>query len=179
LRRPHPIGERTYTNPVHDGYLGDPFVLKHNGEYYAYGTVPPDKLTIPVLHSRDLVSWQPLGDALALNDDAFDSLWAPEVAFDNGTFYMYFSAGGEEGEGHQLRVATATRPSGPFEDSGVVLTPDDPFTIDAHPFRDEDGQWYLYYCRDFLDSDGGERVGTGIVVDRLVGMTRLAGGAGP
>ncbi len=150
-------------------------MLKHNGEYYAYGTVPPDKLTIPVLHSRDLVSWQPLGDALALNDDAFEALWAPEVAYDNGTFYMYYSAGGEEGEGHQLRVATATRPSGPFEDGGVVLTPDDPFTIDAHPFRDDDGQWYLYYCRDFLDSEGDERVGTGIVVDRLVGMTGLAG----
>jgi glycosyl hydrolase family 43 len=56
-----------------------------------------------------------------------------------------------------------------------VLTPDDPFTIDAHPFRDEDGRWYLYYCRDFLDPDGEGRVGTGIVVDRLVGMTRLAG----
>jgi hypothetical protein len=148
-------------------------VLKHNGEYYAYGTLP--ELTIPVLHSRDLVSWRPLGDALALHDGAFAALWAPEVAYDNGTFYMYYSAGGEEGEGHQLRVATATRPSGPFEDSGVVLTPDDPFTIDAHPFRDDDGQWYLYYCRDFLDSEGGERVGTGIVVDGLIGMTRLAG----
>jgi hypothetical protein len=57
----------------------------------------------------------------------------------------------------------------------VVLTPDEPFTIDAHPFRDDDGQWYLYYCRDFLDAEGGERVGTGIVVDRLLDMTRLAG----
>ena len=47
-------------------------MLKHNGQYYAYGTVP--ELTIPVLHSRELVSWQPLGDALAFNDDAFDAL---------------------------------------------------------------------------------------------------------
>jgi GH43 family beta-xylosidase len=88
---------------------------------------------------------------------------------------MYFSAGGEEGQGHQLRVATASHPAGPFEDSGAVLTPDDPFTIDAHPFRDDDRRWYLYYCRDFLEPDGEGRVGTGIVVDRLVGMTRLAG----
>ncbi len=167
--------ERTYANPIHDGYLGDPFVLKHNGEYYAYGTGPQGELAIPALHSRDLVGWRPLGDALTLRDDAFEALWAPEVAYDNGTFYMYYSAGGEEGEGHQLRVAAATRPAGPFEDSGAVLTPEDPFTIDAHPFRDDDGQWYLYYCRDFLDPDGDERVGTGIVVDRLVGMTRLAG----
>jgi GH43 family beta-xylosidase len=174
-RRPFPISERTYTNPIHEGYLGDPFVLKHNGEYYAYGTAPPGELIIPVLHSRDLVGWRPLGDASTLDDDAFQALWAPEVAYDNGTFYLYYSAGGEEGQRHQLRVAAATRPTGPFEDSGAVLTPEDPFTIDAHPFRDDDGQWYLYYCRDFLDSDRNERVGTGIVVDRLVGMTRLAG----
>jgi GH43 family beta-xylosidase len=166
------MSERTYANPVHDSYLGDPFVLKHNGEYYAYGTWPPGALAIPVLHSRDLVGWSHLGEALTLRG-AFEALWAPEVAYDNGTFYMYYSAGGEEGEGHRLRVATATRPAGPFEDGGAVLTPGDPFTIDAHPFRDDDGQWYLYYCRDFLDPD--ERVGTGIVVDRLVGMTRLAG----
>ena len=166
--------ERTYTNPVYDGYLGDPFVLKHNGEYYAYGTVPQGGRTIPVLHSRDLVDWRRLGDALTLRDDAFEALWAPEVAYDNGTFYMYYSAGGAEGQGHRLRVATATRPTGPFEDSGVVLTPDEPFSIDPHPFRDEDGRWHLYYCRDFLDEEGG-RAGTGIVVDRLLDMSRLAG----
>lgn len=170
-----PIDERTYTNPVHDGYLGDPFVLQHNGEYYAYGTVPPGGLTVPVLYSRNLVNWHPLGDVLTLHDDAFEALWAPEVAYDNGTFYMYYSAGGAEGENHRLRVATAARPTGPFEDSGVVLTPDEPFTIDAHPFRDDDGQWYLFYCHDFLDPDERGRVGTGVVVDRLVGMTRLAG----
>ncbi|HEV2092054.1 MAG TPA: glycoside hydrolase family 43 protein, partial [Rubrobacter sp.] len=166
---------RTYTNPVYDGYLGDPFVLKHNGEYYAYGTVPLDELAVPVLLSRDLANWRPLGNALTLHDDTFEALWAPEVAYDNGTFYMYYSAGGEKGEDHRLRVATASHPAGPFEDSGAVLTPDDPFTIDAHPFRDEDGRWYLYYCRDFLDLDAEGRVGTGVVVDRLVGMTRLAG----
>ncbi len=166
---------QTYTNPVHGSYLGDPFVLKHNGEYYAYGTVPLGELAFPVLHSRDLANWRPLGKALTLQDDAFEALWAPEVAYDNGTFYMYYSAGGEEGQGHQLRVATASRPTGPFEDSGAVLTPDDPFTIDAHPFRDEDGRWFLYYCRDFLDPGAEGRVGTGIVVDRLVDMTRLGG----
>lgn len=169
------VGERTYANPVHDGYLGDPFVLKHNGEYYAYGTMRPGEPTVPVLHSWDLVNWRPLGNALTLRDDASEALWAPEVAYDNGTFYMYYSAGGREGQGHRLRVAAAARPTGPFEDTGDGLTPNDPFAIDAHPFRDDDGRWYLYYCRDFLDPDEEGRVGTGIVVDRLVDMTRLAG----
>jgi GH43 family beta-xylosidase len=175
MERADPVSGRTYANPVYDGYLGDPFVLKHNGEYYAYGTVPMGELGVPVLHSRNLVDWRPLGNALILQGGDFEALWAPEVAYDNGTFFMYYSAGGEEGQDHQLRVALAPHPAGPFEDSGAVLTPDDPFAIDAHPFRDEEGRWYLYYCRDFLDPDAEGRVGTGIVVDRLVGMTRLAG----
>lgn len=167
--------ESTYTNPLHDGYLADPFVLKHNGEYYAYGTAPLGDLAVPVLHSRDLVNWRRLGSALTLGEGIFEALWAPEVAYNNGTFYMYYSAGGPEGQGHRLRVATASYPAGPFTDTGAVLTPDEPFTIDAHPFRDDDGKWYLYYCRDFLDNDEEARAGTGIVVDRLVDMTRLAG----
>ena len=50
-----------------------------------------------------------------------------------------------------------------------------PFAIDASPFQDDDGQWYLFYARDFLDASNGARVGTGVVVDRLIDMTRLAG----
>ncbi len=58
--------------------------------------------------------------------------------------------------------------------AGVQLCPDEPFAIDPHPFRDTDGQWYLYYAVDRLE---GERVGTTVVVDRLATMTRLAGQA--
>jgi GH43 family beta-xylosidase len=53
-----------------------------------------------------------------------------------------------------------------------VLTPDELFSIDAHPFRDDDGQWYLYYARDVLE---GARVGTTVAVDRMLDMTRLEG----
>ncbi len=164
--------DRTYTNPLFDEYMADPFVLKYNGEYYAYGTAVVGTCAIPVLHSTDLVNWRRLGNALAPFDPAFDCYWAPEVAYENGTFFMYYSAGGREGEGHQVRVATAEHPTGPFRDNGTILAPDDPFTIDAHAFRDEDGQWYLFYCHDFLE---GERPGTGIVVDRLIDMRSLAG----
>jgi hypothetical protein len=74
--------------------------------------------------------------------------------------------------GHALRVAIADRPEGPFELRPGVLTPDERFAIDAHPFRDDDGQWYLYYARDVLE---GTHVGTSLAVDRLVDMTTLAG----
>ncbi|HEX2864173.1 MAG TPA: glycoside hydrolase family 43 protein [Deinococcales bacterium] len=164
----------TYTNPVYPHPFADPFVLRVGGDYYAFGT--GGNLTpgfgFDVLHSTDLVNWEKLGGALPRLPGAdFVDYWAPEVAEHEGRFFMYYSAGRGD-KGHQLRVAVAEHPAGPYEDAGVVLTPDDPFTIDAHPFHDVDGRWYLYYARDFLD---GDRPGTALVVDRLETMTRLAG----
>jgi len=168
--------ESTFTNPVYDGYFADPFVLRHDGRFYAYGTnnVEPSDWAFEVLRSEDLVHWTRLGRALPAVDglDVKDH-WAPEVVELEGTFYMYFSAGIDDRD-HQLRVATADRPEGPFRYSGHALTADERFAIDASPFRDDDGQWYLYYARDVLD---GERPGTTIAVDRLADMTRLEGRA--
>lgn len=166
----------TYTNPVYSHYMADPFVLRHGGYYYAYGTAPTPigERWFPILQSADLVNWTPRGGALIPVPGA-DEFWAPEVVYHDGIFYMYYSAHGINGGNHRLRVATSTDPLGPFEDTGCVLTPDDPFTIDAHPFCDKDGQWYLFYARDFLTADNGYRIGTGIVVDRLVDMITLAG----
>ena len=163
---------QTYTNPVHDAYFADPFVLEVDGVYYAYGTVALPGRTVPGLVSTDLVNWEELGDVLQPLDPPLEVYWAPEVAANEGRFHMYYSAGRAEGEGHQLRLACSADPKGPFLDSGVVLDPDEPFTIDAHPFRDDNGSWYLFYCRDFLE---GDRVGTGIVVSELADMRTLVG----
>ncbi len=167
-------GVATYTNPVYPQYFADPFVLKVGDRYYAYGTGESalmDGRVFEVLESDDLVNWRSLGGALQLLESGERDYWAPEVAHDGERFYLYYSAGNGD-LGHRLRVAVADHPAGPFVDSGVILTGDDPFTIDAHPFRDDDGQWYMYYARDFLD---GERVGTALSVDRMTSMTRLSG----
>ncbi len=162
------VGE-AFRNPLYPVALADPFVLKFNGSYYAYGT--PASGAIPVLRSLDLVNWERAGAAVGAPPPD-QCHWAPEVAYDNGRFFLYYSTGGPEGEGHQLRVAVATSPTGPFHQGQEVLDRWDPFTIDGHPFRDDDGEWYLFYSRDFLE---GHPVGTGIVVDRLLDMVRLAG----
>jgi beta-xylosidase len=182
-----------YKNPVYAGYFADPFVWKHEGVYYAVGTGlieaisevsrGSEALTVDgkagvflILRSPDLVNWTPVGSALeTLHPDYGDAYWAPEVAFAGGVFYLYYSVGRGD-KAHHLRVATSDRPEGPYRDSGVRLTNPFtcPFAIDASPFQDDDGRWYLFYARDFLEG-GGTRVGTGVVVDRLVGMTRLAG----
>jgi arabinan endo-1,5-alpha-L-arabinosidase len=162
-----------FTNPVHAGYFADPFVLAVDGGYVAYGTgAVVDGRAFEVLRSGDLVHWEPAGGALEpLAEEWATDYWAPEVAFADGAYFMYYSVGTGD-RGHRLRVAAADRPEGPFADQGVVLTPDERFAIDPSPFRDDDGRWYLYYAHDVLE---GERVGTTIAVDRLVGMTEAAG----
>ncbi|MDF2387764.1 glycoside hydrolase family 43 protein [Nostoc ellipsosporum NOK] len=187
---------QTYTNPVYKGYLADPFVWQYEGIYYAIGTGAaeaegmvdeiadtPDvkynnKLCVfPVLRSFDFVNWDFVGNALLRPDPALgDNFWAPEVAYCDGQFYLYYSVGHED-KNHQLRVATSDTPLGPYEDVGKPLVDPNscPFAIDPHPFRDDDGQWYLFYARDFLDMEAGVRAGTALFVDRLQSMTKLAG----
>lgn len=164
--------------------MPDPFVLRYRGVYYAFGTTgrtrTMDERIFTLLRSNDLVDWQAAGGALFPPAGSEQSeFWAPEVVEHDGTFFMYYSAGGgalNPTEGHKLRVATSDKPEGPYRDAGVQLSdPKSPFTIDAHPFRDTDGTWYLFYARDFLDSDGGVYPGTAVVVDRLIDMTKLAG----
>lgn len=185
----------TYTNPVYAGYFADPYVWRVNNAYYAIGTGPVEFggeiveaerassamlgqfRIFPLLHSEDLVHWRSLGGALLPPDaELGDTFWAPEVAFHDGNYYLYYSVGRED-KGHQLRVAVSNHPAGPYSDSGVRLISETvfPFAIDAHPFQDDDGEWYLFFARDFLDADEHTRAGTALTVDRMTSMTSLAG----
>lgn len=174
---------RTYKNPVYDRYFADPFVWRHDGVYYAVGTGSEERdekrigRAFPLLRSHDFVHWEFRGGALERPDPALGGdFWAPEVAYDDGTFYLYYSVG-EGDKGHQLRAAASASPEGPYVDTGQSLIDPAscPFAIDPHPFRDDDGQWYLFYARDFLNADDEHRAGTALAADRLVTMTRLAG----
>lgn len=157
----------SYSNPVWDGYCADPFVLRHEDFYYAYGTGPAlDGKQFVVLRSPDLVNWERLPNALEPTDELKNKPhWAPEVAFSDGKFWMFYSADeSTDDSGHRLRVAVADVAGGPFRDVGRVQMKDEGFSIDASPFRDpQDGQWYLYYARDFFDG----RAGTGTAVIAL------------
>lgn len=165
-------------SPVYPAPFADPFVWLYEECYYAIGTSPagPDG-QFAIVKSPDLVDWQSLGHALVPVDEKFGKdYWAPEVAYHEGTFYLYYSVGHGD-KGHHIRVAVSERPEGPYRDTGSPLTDlaKLPFAIDGSPFQDDDGQWYLFYARDFLDCEGDCRAGTGLAVDRLVDMTRLAG----
>jgi GH43 family beta-xylosidase len=164
----------TYTNPVYPHSFPDPFVLKHRGEYWGYCTgLWRDGRAFGVIHSRDLVHWREMPGAMEPLPGDHPCYWAPEVAFFEDRFYLYYSVGNEERM--EIRVAMADHPGGPFVDSGRRLT-SEPFAIDPHVFTDEDGSRWLFYAADFLERD---HIGTGTVRDRLVDPFTLEGNPRP
>jgi GH43 family beta-xylosidase len=164
----------TYLNPVFDHPAPDPFVFKHRGEYWCISShCEPGERKFQMLRAADLVHWEIVGGALEPLAEDHPCYWAPEITYDNGAFYLYYSVGNETFM--QLRVATARVPQGPYVDAGVRLTPQD-FAIDAHVFVDEDGARWLFYATDFLEHT---RIGTGTVVDRLIDPFTLEGNPRP
>jgi GH43 family beta-xylosidase len=164
----------TYLNPVYPHSFPDPFVLKFRGEYFAYCTgYAPDGNVFSILRSNDLVNWHEVGSAMRPLKSAPPLYWAPEVIYDNGKFYLYYSTGNEILM--EIRVAISDRPDGGFIDAGVRLTNEE-FAIDAHVFVDTDGTRYFFYATDFLEY---AQIGTGTVVDRMIDWKTLAGDPRP
>ncbi|MEO6333824.1 MAG: glycoside hydrolase family 43 protein [Pyrinomonadaceae bacterium] len=167
-------GLNTYLNPVYPKSFPDPFVLKFCGEYFGYCTgFAGDGSVFGIVRSHDLVTWTELGGAMAALKESPPYYWAPEVVYDNGRFYLYYSVGNETLM--ELRVAVSDRPDGGFIDSGHRLTTQD-FAIDAHVFVDDDGSKFLFYATDFLDHS---HIGTGTVMDRMLDWFTLEGNPRP
>jgi beta-xylosidase len=168
-------------SPVYGSYFADPFVWKVGGVYYAIGTgeleasgEPVGKI-FPVLQSSDFLQWQFASSAMVRPArELGGNFWAPEVACVDGGCYLYYSVGHGD-KGHQLRVAMSESPQGPYRDLGkTLINPEScSFAIDPHPFRDEDGRWYLFYARDFLDCSGEVRAGTALMAAPMKSMTEL------
>jgi arabinan endo-1,5-alpha-L-arabinosidase len=157
---------------AYDGYFADPFVARFEGEYIAYGSGDPVKAPrgFEALRSHDLRNWTSAGTVFAGADPHLgDAYWAPEVSFSAGRYWMHYSVG-HGIVGHHIRVAVSDSPLGPFEDTGVNLTPEESFAIDAHSFWDADGSRYLFFARDVLDS---ARPGTHLAAKRMTSMTSV------
>ncbi len=76
-----------YLNPVYPHSFPDPFVLKFEGEYFAYCTGHhSDGFVFGMLRSRDLVNWRDIGGAMEPLTGGQPYYWAPEVTYHNGTF---------------------------------------------------------------------------------------------
>jgi beta-xylosidase len=178
----HDATTSAYTNPVYAADMPDPSVKKFGHYFYAFGTTGTGRLSdgriFTLLRSPDLVHWTRLGGALTPPCTNADyQYWAPEITENNGTYYLYYAQGDDQPEHFVIRVGTSHQPEGPYTDSGAILSDcnSNRFTIDPYPFRDDDGQWYLFYACDFPFDSPGQHAGTGIAVQRLSDMTHSGG----
>jgi arabinan endo-1,5-alpha-L-arabinosidase len=155
------VAPGVYSNPVLDADFPDPAVIRApDGFYYAYATQTERNgkwINLQLARSRDLVTWQHLGDALPAKPEwasKTQDFWAPDVARHGDTYYLYYSAkpnNADERHGLCLGVATAGGPLGPFVDMGKPLQCGEGF-VNIDPFAFDDpatGKRLLYWGSGF------------------------------
>jgi beta-xylosidase len=145
----------SFTNPVYKNDFPDPHIILVNDTYYAYGTTNGNSINIRVMSSKDLVNWASIGDALPVLPRwsmlAAGFTWAPGVILIEDTFVMYYVARDKENDRQCIGVATSDNPGGPFTDpheKAFICQGDLGGSIDAYPFRDENGKLYLFWKND-------------------------------
>lgn len=124
--------------------IADPYIMFHEGKYYAYGTGGTQEGEgFACFSSDDLQHWKRESQALYAKDSYGTwGFWAPEVYYveSKKKFYLFYSAA------EHICVATADRPQGPFRQE-VKQPIWDEKSIDTSLFIDDDGTPYLYFVR--------------------------------
>ena len=131
----HVFNGKIYVYPSHDIDAGIPF--NDNGDhfgmedYHVLSLESPDAVAVDhgvALHVKD-VPW------------AEKQMWAPDAAYKDGKYYLYFPARRANGL-FQIGVAISDSPTGPF-----VAEPESikgSYSIDPAVF-DDNGDYYLYF----------------------------------
>ncbi|MCL2018591.1 MAG: glycoside hydrolase family 43 protein [Oscillospiraceae bacterium] len=83
------------------------------------------------------------GEAIHIKDVpwASEQMWAPDAAYKNGKYYLYFPAKDKEGI-FRVGVATSDVPEGPFKAEPNYIPGS--YSIDPAVFVDDDGRAYIY-----------------------------------
>jgi beta-xylosidase len=139
-------------------YTADPSAHVFDGKLYIYpshdldhdkpATNDGDQFDMEDYHVFSMESVQSMpvdhGEVLHVRDVPWASMqmWAPDAAFRDGIYYLYFPARDKD---HIFRIGAATSksPAGPF-----IAEPDyiqGSFSIDPCVFVDDDGQAYMYF----------------------------------
>ncbi|MBR6047411.1 MAG: glycoside hydrolase family 43 protein [Bacteroidaceae bacterium] len=147
--------KKTSGNPIFTGWYADPEGAVLDGQYWVFPTfsAPYDKqLFFDAFSSPDLVNWTKHERVLEQKNIPWlrRALWAPAVIEANDKFYVFFGGNDvHEGEIGGIGVAVADRPEGPYKDAlgkpliNEIVNGAQP--IDQFVFRDDDGQYYMYY----------------------------------
>ena len=140
-----PLAANEYRNPILRGFYPDPSVTRVGDDFYLVTSTFSYFPGIPVFHSRNLVDWTQIGNAID-RPDMLDfkqlglsrGVFAPTIQAKDGTFYILntcVDCGGNF-------VITAKNPAGPWSDP--VWLPALEGGIDPSLFFDADGRsWTL------------------------------------
>lgn len=141
---------------VEGRHQADPFIFEDGGKLYLYVTGGPG---VEAYSADDLFGeWKYEG--VVTKFERGHDFWAPSVIKYQGKYYIYVSCE-DEGIFQFMHVACADSPLGPFTNEKCLYNQ---FSIDSHVVETEAGL-FLWYA---MDDHEGERVGTRIVIDRLL-----------
>lgn len=138
-------------------YIADPSAHLFEGRIHVYGSHDVDEPPLDddsgnefVMRDYCVLSMDRIGGevtvhpvGLALEDVPWASrqLWAPDAAYKDGRYYLYFPAKGHDGI-FRIGVAVGDRPEGPFKAEPEPIAGS--YSIDPAVFEDDDGAHYLY-----------------------------------
>jgi hypothetical protein len=143
---------------ISDIYTADPSAHVFNGKIYIY----PSHDYEAGIPQDDLGSHFAMKDYHILSMDAIDGkvtdhgvgldikdipwagrqLWAPDAAFNNGTYYLYFPVKDKQ-DVFRIGVATSSSPTGPFKAEAKPIAGS--YSIDPSVFKDDNGTYYMYF----------------------------------
>jgi alpha-N-arabinofuranosidase len=133
-----------YANPILQGFYPDPSIVRVGSDYYLVNSTFAWFPGMPVFHSRDLVHWTQVCNAIDRSSQLnFGSvgmgqgLYAPDISWHDGTFYIVNTCVGCGG----TFVITAKRAEGPWSDP--VFFPELDGAIDPSIFFDLDGTAWI------------------------------------
>lgn len=132
----HVFDGKLFIYPSHD--LDHEMVENDNGDQYDmedYHILSLDDFNSPCVDH---------GEALHVKDVpwAKQQMWAPDAAYKNNTYYLYFPAKDKNGV-FRIGVATSPRPEGPFKAEKNYIPGS--FSIDPAVFIDDDQKSYIYF----------------------------------
>lgn len=139
-------------------YTADPSAHVFNGRIYIYpshdtatGTPEDDLGSHFDMRDYHILSMDSVGGPVTDHGVALDiknipwagrQLWAPDAAFANSTYYLYFPVKDKKDVFH-IGVATSSKPEGPFTAEPQPIKGS--YSIDPCVFKDDNGSFYMYF----------------------------------